>query len=355
MDKQFGLHFLLQTYLGIASNVVQPGQREERKSIGAERTFSAIGDKNKILAKLEEVAAELEEDMERTGWTGKTVTLKYKLDTYEVFTRAKSFDRWISTKKEDLFATGKELLMPELPLKIRLIGLRVTKLKDLRLDTDKEPGSIKRFFESAKPPASPSKKRNSEPKIDDEDSEVEPNLTQDGYEDAMPGYHEEIELDIEELRPEDNLPQHGDDSVMAEKLRPPASSSGAKSHKPASSSSTSNSSRPFEPIRHVNSDSSSSKPASKSTSTTKPSSKRKRSLTPNSGRNLQTEICPICEKNWETDNRGLNEHIDFCLSKGAIREAQAMASNQTALSALQPDSVSRGGPNQTGRKAARKR
>lgn len=37
MDKQFGLHFLLQTFLGIASNVVQPGQREERKSIGAER------------------------------------------------------------------------------------------------------------------------------------------------------------------------------------------------------------------------------------------------------------------------------------------------------------------------------
>lgn len=37
MDKQFGLHFLLQTYLGIASNVVQPGQRVERKSIGAER------------------------------------------------------------------------------------------------------------------------------------------------------------------------------------------------------------------------------------------------------------------------------------------------------------------------------
>lgn len=37
MDKQFGLHFLLQTYLGIASNVVQPWQREERKSIGAER------------------------------------------------------------------------------------------------------------------------------------------------------------------------------------------------------------------------------------------------------------------------------------------------------------------------------
>ena len=37
MDKQFGLMFLLQTYLGIASNVVEPWQREEKKSIGAER------------------------------------------------------------------------------------------------------------------------------------------------------------------------------------------------------------------------------------------------------------------------------------------------------------------------------
>lgn len=37
MDKQFGLHYLLQTYLGIASNHVEPYHREERKSIGAER------------------------------------------------------------------------------------------------------------------------------------------------------------------------------------------------------------------------------------------------------------------------------------------------------------------------------
>lgn len=37
MDKQFGLIFLLRTYLGIASNVVQAHTREERKSIGAER------------------------------------------------------------------------------------------------------------------------------------------------------------------------------------------------------------------------------------------------------------------------------------------------------------------------------
>lgn len=129
---------MLQTYLGIASNVVRPHSREERKSIGAERsvtalvvlcdslrsrgyirTFHPLADKGKILQKLEEVAEELENDMTETGWAGRTITLKYKLENYQgryrltlfitvphnqiVFTRAKSFERWI-TKKNDLLA-----------------------------------------------------------------------------------------------------------------------------------------------------------------------------------------------------------------------------------------------------------
>ena len=100
MDKQFGLMFLLRTHLGVASNVVQAHQRDERKSIGAERsiyslsvfkfvfhthhrTFAPISEKEQILGKLNEVAVELEKDMEQNGWTGRTVTLKYKLDTYQ--------------------------------------------------------------------------------------------------------------------------------------------------------------------------------------------------------------------------------------------------------------------------------
>src|ERR1700722_11737877 len=42
MDKQFGLGFLLRTYLGIGSNVVRPIQRHDRKSIGAERSVSSF-------------------------------------------------------------------------------------------------------------------------------------------------------------------------------------------------------------------------------------------------------------------------------------------------------------------------
>ena len=50
---------------------------------GAGRTFHPISDTARIYAKLEEVAAELARDMSEDGWTGKTVTLKYKLDTYQ--------------------------------------------------------------------------------------------------------------------------------------------------------------------------------------------------------------------------------------------------------------------------------
>jgi len=47
------------------------------------RTFAPLGNKDQIMEKLAEVAAELEKDMEEHGWTGRTVTLKYKLDTYQ--------------------------------------------------------------------------------------------------------------------------------------------------------------------------------------------------------------------------------------------------------------------------------
>ncbi|KAG2099124.1 IMS-domain-containing protein [Suillus cothurnatus] len=185
MDKQFGLVFLLRTYLGIASNVVQPYQREEKKSIGAERTFRALSNKTQILAKLEEVAGELEDDMVRGGWTGKTVTLKFKLDTFQVFTRAKSFDRWVSSKKEDLFAIGKELLLPELPLTLRLIGLRITKLKDLHAP---EPaGGIKRFFE----PSSSSPRKRPRLTSNAEDCNDEDDAGEDH--ESMPGFHEHQE------------------------------------------------------------------------------------------------------------------------------------------------------------------
>ena len=121
MDKYFGSRYLFRAYLGIASNDVHPYKRGERKSIGSERydiiiqqlrhllinegihsTFTPISDPERIFKKLEEIATELEKDMTHCGWAGKTVTLHYKLDTHQRFTRARSVPRWV-TKKEELF------------------------------------------------------------------------------------------------------------------------------------------------------------------------------------------------------------------------------------------------------------
>ncbi|KAI9067404.1 DNA/RNA polymerase [Trametes sanguinea] len=280
LDKQFGLEFLLQAYLGIASNVVQPGQREERKSIGAERTFNALSDPAKIYAKLEEVAAELERDMIEEGWTGKTVTLKYKLNTFEVHTRAKSFDRWVSTRKEDLFAIGQELLKPELPLTLRLIGLR--------------------------------KKRRIEGIPDDEDHEHSLRLSQDGFAMSMPGYDEDIEAELA-----DASADHGADAESLLSRHP--------SVKPSSFSGPSSRSLVTKPSSNTD------HPMPRSASPpSMPSSLVLNDSAP-LGTSSSSLECPICSRMLETDNDGLNAHIDFCLSKQAIREAQA-ASLQTATS-----------------------
>lgn len=63
----------------------------------------------------------------------------------------------------------------------------------------------------------------------------------------------------------------------------------------------------------------------------------------------QSHECPICGKTLQTDNQGLNAHIDFCLSRGAIMEAQVAASKPAA----KPHSKSKGSSH-TARKSSTK-
>ena len=81
-----------KAYLGLADNTVAPGKREERKSVGVERcalicaiiltdrrTFRDKMDDQDILDTLADIAKELEEDLERLQYAGKTVTVKFKV------------------------------------------------------------------------------------------------------------------------------------------------------------------------------------------------------------------------------------------------------------------------------------
>ena len=55
----------------------------------------------------------------------------------------------------------------------------------------------------------------------------------------------------------------------------------------------------------------------------------------------ETLNCPICGKSIVTDNAGLNQHIDFCLSKSAIMEATRPSTPKASKSTARAQSVKR--------------
>ncbi|KAJ5109515.1 hypothetical protein N7456_006190 [Penicillium angulare] len=134
LTKLFGekaFQFLAQCYLGLGRTKIEPVETYERKSVGTETTFHEIGDKDEIRAKLQWVAQELEQDMSRTQFKGRTLVLKVKLHTFEVLTRQTSPPRAVSLAK-DLYTFALPMLTKlekEIPgMKLRLLGLRCTNL-----------------------------------------------------------------------------------------------------------------------------------------------------------------------------------------------------------------------------------
>ncbi|XP_020979324.1 DNA polymerase kappa [Arachis ipaensis] len=82
-----------------------------------------------------ELAEMLSTDMQKEGLCGRTLTLKLKTSSFEVRTRAMTLRKYISSR-EDILKHASELLKAELPLSVRLIGLRMS-----HFDGDKYGGS----------------------------------------------------------------------------------------------------------------------------------------------------------------------------------------------------------------------
>jgi len=151
-------------------------------------------------------------------------------------------------------------------------------------------------------------------------------LDQTEPEEAMPGFYEHDEADevldmvADNAEGEDHpLQIHATDTAVVQtKPRPPVSApartfSSRQENAEASTSSGSRARTTSIRASEVSSRSQSAEPSIKApleTGTTR------------TGTLLQ---CPICMKTLETDNQGLNAHIDFCLSRGAIMAAQTKA------------------------------
>jgi DNA polymerase kappa len=103
----------------------------ERKSISIERTFRAIGHERDLRDKLRLLCDSLAEEISNKNCFGRTLTLKLKTDEFEVRTRGETLKTLFGGKQitgQFLYRITEPLLRQELPIKARLMGLRISNL-----------------------------------------------------------------------------------------------------------------------------------------------------------------------------------------------------------------------------------
>jgi DNA polymerase kappa len=298
LKKLFGekaFQFLMQCYLGLGRTKVQPAEDYERKSVGTESTFSEISDPDAIRGKLRWAADELAKDLSRTQFKGRTLVLKIKLHTFEVYTRQVAPPKAV-WKADDLYAYSLPILarlQKEIPnMRLRLLGLRCTHLvstKKVGLDffgfqsvpkTSLDPTATAEISEDAASEQPPNE-LDDQPRIGDLQS-----TTEQEFEDAARQEREDDMEVLEQLSQED-----------------------------ANNSSTSLS-LGGNPTKDL-------------------------VLPPEPEPEKVPEIpqhwtCPICSRPQVADDKKFNEHVDYCLSRETIKKA--VQTSSSSLPAVEAES-----------------
>ena len=134
-DKAF--HFLINCHLGLGRTRIQPSEDLERKSVGTESTFGDKSGATELRNQLRWTADELEKDLARTQFKGRTLVLKVKLHTYEVLSRQVRPPKAVY-RADDLYNYALPMLSrleKDMPgMRLRLMGLRLTHLVSTNRD-----------------------------------------------------------------------------------------------------------------------------------------------------------------------------------------------------------------------------
>ena len=116
---------------GIDSRRVTP--RREEKSHGMERTFPEdVADREELRKFLLEFCEEVAFGLRDMGLRGRTVTLKARYANFTTLTRTKTLD-YPTNLGPRLYAIARELLERIPPGPLRLVGVQVSNLQDVRL------------------------------------------------------------------------------------------------------------------------------------------------------------------------------------------------------------------------------
>ncbi|GAU94894.1 hypothetical protein RvY_06593-2 [Ramazzottius varieornatus] len=169
----------MRVSLGIGCTTIS--NDEERKSISNERTFRDMWKPEELYAKLKELSDDLAESMEDENICGKTVSIKIKLVTFEVRTRAQTVPRLIH-QTEDIYPVAKKLLDHEIKeakgkLELRLMGVRMSQLQPLSALEDSHQPTLSKFLVRSPAKNGPSTSRNSLVKLHSDEENALPRKT----------------------------------------------------------------------------------------------------------------------------------------------------------------------------------
>ena len=320
LSKLFGekaFQFLMQTHLGLGRTNVQPAEEYERKSVGTESTFREISEKPELRDKLRWIAEELEKDLIRTQFKGRTLVLKIKLHTYEVFTRQVAPPKAVA-RADDLYNFSLPMLAKlekEIPgMKLRLMGLRCTHL----VSTQKV--GIDFFGLQQTTTQRAAGIHHGDIQRDNEGWEVWPEAE---FEAAA---RQELQDEMNELE------------RLSQEYSDPTSNPSAQVHSPAKEALDESNRRHKHgreilpnptPSSHrnlpVQRDSNNEKSDSGIGFSKPPAGyKQKAALAKlEEERRKQVWTCPICARPQEANDKDFNAHVDLCLSRSAIKEAVA--------------------------------
>ena len=121
---------------GIDSRRVTP--RREEKSHGLERTFAQdITDREELRLVLYEFCEEVSYELRHRGLRGRTITLKARTWDFKTLTRSKTVDYPVNLGKR-IYAVARELLDKVPPTPLRLLGVQVSCLSDVRAPVQSE-------------------------------------------------------------------------------------------------------------------------------------------------------------------------------------------------------------------------
>ena len=144
--KDTTANWILKSCLGISTNKRDKNDIYFRKSLSKERTFRDESNENKLIDICKNVTKMVSDECKNKNIRGKTITLKIKTNKFEVKTRAHSLN-YYTNDYNVLITHSINLLKHEMPVTLRLLGIKISSLEQTEPETKSQP-QLDSFFKN---------------------------------------------------------------------------------------------------------------------------------------------------------------------------------------------------------------